>query len=656
MATSCLRCSADTPVGAASCPSCGGGGSVRLHTVERSPLQARLLQRLRAATSGEFEILREIGNGGMARVYLARELALGRQVAVKVLSPLFSEYPEIVRRFQHEARTAAQLSHPHIVPVFAVYQGSGLCFFTMPFVEGPSLREILNERGRVDLEEALEYLRQAAAALAYAHEHGVVHRDVKPENMLLERSTERLVLTDFGLAKALGGESLTVPGDMIGTPQYMAPEQCEGSGRVDGRSDQYSLALVAYEMLSGEYPFAGDGVRELLMKRLSVDPPPLRERRPDLPEHVSATIQRGMSRELNDRFPSIDVFLRSLMGTACETEPAPRRRGFSLLSGSLAGVARTNSAPPGTAGESQSALRMPAFVEPWKMWVLRGTVVVVAAASCYLAIAAMSGTRTGLEASAQPSTPALTFVDGEPDAGASDIGPIPPGDALESSGASELAGRDREDTPGPTADRVERVDAAVVAPRAARPIPPTAASSARQTRRVAREATGSTERGAGGAGQALQETAGDDATPVATERDDPPLPAVADAAAEEAGASRPGDGAATGATAPPEALLEAYRTALQDEDIEALQALHAGELPAAEARFLEKMFESAEQIQAGLRLLDVQIAGPKATIDVDFPLSYVLSKTKWSQQHTLKLRLSLQRVADVWKIDGASRR
>ncbi|MGD2153282.1 MAG: serine/threonine-protein kinase, partial [Gemmatimonadales bacterium] len=226
-----------------------------LGPAERRSIQEELLEHLRAVTSGEFEILGEIGHGGMARVYLALELALDRQVALKVLSPLFAEYPEIVKRFQHEARTAGQLNHPHIVPVFAVYQGDGLSFFTMPFVKGASFREIMHEAGPLELDPALEFLRQAASGLSYAHQHGVIHRDVKPENMMLEETTGRLVLTDFGLAKALGAESLTVPGDMIGTPHYMAPEQLEDDTQVDGRCDEYSLALVAYEMLAGEYPF-----------------------------------------------------------------------------------------------------------------------------------------------------------------------------------------------------------------------------------------------------------------------------------------------------------------------------------------------------------------------------------------------------------------
>ena len=336
MALSCTLCSAKLPFDGAPCPDCGTPGPAVeffLGSGERSPLSEELLDHLRAVTAGEFEILREIGHGGMARVYLAQEIALDRQVALKVLSPLFTEYPEIVKRFQHEARTAGQLSHPHIVPVFAVYQGDGLSFFTMPFVKGSSFRELIHNEGPLDVDEAIEFIRQAASGLAYAHEHGVVHRDVKPENIMLDEVTGRVVLTDFGLAKALGAEPLTLPGDMIGTPHYMAPEQCDGDKEVDGRCDQYALALVAYEMLAGEYPFDVDGFRELLHHQLNEDPEPLEDRRPEVPPHVAAAIHKALSKNMKDRFRTVDEFAWALAGEDAEKASSVVRRRASRMSG-----------------------------------------------------------------------------------------------------------------------------------------------------------------------------------------------------------------------------------------------------------------------------------------------------------------------------------
>lgn len=384
MANVCLSCAVSDPFDGSICPECGTEtpypGDGRITSPPPPHHSEELLRRLRSVTSGEFELLREIGHGGMARVFLAYEIALERQVAIKVLSPLFSEYPEIVRRFQHEARTAGQLSHPNIVSVYAVYQGDGLSFFTMPFIRGASLRQVLKQQGTVEPDRALDFVRQAAAGLAYAHEHGVIHRDVKPENMILEASTGRLALTDFGLAKAIGSESLTLPGDMIGTPHYMAPEQCEAQDRVDGRTDQYSLALVVYEMLAGEHPFASDGLRELLIKQLTETPAPLRERVPGIPRKVSDAIQIALSKDPENRFPGVDAFARALTGDA-----EPR-----LIS------VRHASPQPAAAGNTQTVWMRDSLMKLHRrrrirVWLGRASLTTAAALVGYLAVVAVGG-------------------------------------------------------------------------------------------------------------------------------------------------------------------------------------------------------------------------------------------------------------------------
>ncbi|MGD2215431.1 MAG: serine/threonine-protein kinase [Gemmatimonadales bacterium] len=285
-----------------------------------------LLDRLRTATAGEFKIIRELGRGGMGRVYLAHELALERRVALKVLPPYLSEQSEVVERFQREARTAGKLNHPNIVAVFQVSERGGLHFFTMPYVAGPSLRQILKQTPQLSVELCRRYLREAADALAFAHGRGVVHRDIKPENMLLEGSRDgRLLLTDFGIAKALGSATtLTRPGDMMGTPYFMSPEQCEGAELIDGRSDQYSLGLVAYEMLAGRFPFSSDSLAGIVYKHLHEYPQPLDEVRADIPADLCEVIERAIRKNPDERFPNMEAMLEAL-GRASPGKAAARR-------------------------------------------------------------------------------------------------------------------------------------------------------------------------------------------------------------------------------------------------------------------------------------------------------------------------------------------
>jgi serine/threonine protein kinase len=311
-----------------------------------------LLDRLRAATAGEFKIIRELGRGGMGRVYLAHELALDRRVALKVLPPYLSEHREVVERFQREARTAGKLNHPNIVAVFQVSERGDIHFFTMPYVAGPSLRQILKQTPQLSVELCRRYLREAADALAFAHGRGVVHRDIKPENMLLEGSRDgRLLLTDFGIAKALGTAStLTRPGDMMGTPYFMSPEQCEGAEQIDGRSDQYSLGLVAYEMLAGRFPFSSDSLAGIVYKHLHEYPEPLDNVRSDVPGNLVALIDRAIRKKPDERFPNMEAMLAELSASpgkpAVHVEPAagpPKQRRWIrapwLAAASLAALA-----------------------------------------------------------------------------------------------------------------------------------------------------------------------------------------------------------------------------------------------------------------------------------------------------------------------------
>src|ERR1043166_8739721 len=263
-----------------------------------------MIERLRAALADRYGIEREIGQGGMAVVFLARDLKHHRPVALKVLR---AELPASigVERFLREIQTAAGLNHPHILPLHDSGEAAGCLYYVMPYVEGESLRDRLSREKRLPLEEALLIGREVADALSYAHSQGIVHRDIKPENILL--SAGHAVVSDFGIARAMeaaGAERLTGTGLARGTPAYMSPEQATGESRLDARSDIYSLGCVLYEALSGEPPFAGPTVHAVLAKRLTEAAPGVRRLRAEVPVPVEQAIARALAREPADRFDS----------------------------------------------------------------------------------------------------------------------------------------------------------------------------------------------------------------------------------------------------------------------------------------------------------------------------------------------------------------
>ena len=278
------------------------------------------------ALSASYELDREIGRGGMGIVYRAKDKRLKRMVAVKVLPPEFGYRSEIKTRFLREAETAAQLNHPNIVPIYSVDESEGLVFFVMACVDGSTLARELHERGRMSADETRRIMREVTDALAYAHGRGVVHRDIKPDNILLDGETGRAMVTDFGIARAVqeGGDSrLTATGMAIGTPTYMSPEQAVGDKVIDGRSDLYSLGIVAYQMLAGEPPFVAANTPAMLMKHLSAQPTPI-DQRADVPPDLAATIMTLLAKEPDQRFPSATALLMTLDGdSAAPAMPRP---------------------------------------------------------------------------------------------------------------------------------------------------------------------------------------------------------------------------------------------------------------------------------------------------------------------------------------------
>ena len=276
-----------------------------------------LAQRLTQALGSSFTLEGEIGRGGMGVVYHARDERLKRQVAVKVLPPDLAFREEIRIRFMREAETAARLSHPHIVPIHSVGEGpEGLVYFVMAYVDGESLGARLKRRGRLPPDEARRILMETADALGAGHALGIIHRDVKPDNILLEGSRGRTVLTDFGIAKALtsttGPGTLTATGVAIGTPHYMSPEQAAGDREIDGRSDIYSLGVVGYQMLTGELPFSAPTVPGLFLKQITEQAPYLKDKAPTCPDDLAACVMRSLEKEPEARWPTADALRRAL--------------------------------------------------------------------------------------------------------------------------------------------------------------------------------------------------------------------------------------------------------------------------------------------------------------------------------------------------------
>jgi serine/threonine-protein kinase len=258
---------------------------------------------LEAKLHAQYRIVRLLGRGGMGSVYLARDLALDREVAIKVVKTE-SSAREIQDRLRREARTAARLSHPNIVPLHAFGDVEGLPYFVMGYVRGESLAMRLRRDGRLPEEEARRVLADLAEALDHAHRQGVVHRDVKPDNVLLDDESGRALLTDFGVAKALGrSETLTAAFSVVGTPSYMSPEQAAGRADIDGRSDIYALGVMAYAMLTGRLPFEGKTTADLLTKHLTQEPPPLRSLAPALSDSTVMAVERCLVKDPARRWP-----------------------------------------------------------------------------------------------------------------------------------------------------------------------------------------------------------------------------------------------------------------------------------------------------------------------------------------------------------------
>ena len=289
-------------------------------------------ERLREALAERSLVLeRALGRGGMATVYLARDLRHDRLVAVKVLRPEVSTGAE---RFVREIEVVSPLVHPHIVPLYDSGTVDGAPYYVMPYVEGDSLRQMLRRQGRLSVSESVRVAGEIGEALAFAHTHGIIHRDIKPENVLLQAG--HALVSDFGVARALGratetaadGDRLTEAGRVLGTAEYMSPEQASGDATLGAPSDVYSLGCVLYEMLTGQPPFTGSSAREILARRFRESPPDVREKRPEVPAGLGEVITRSLAPDPSHRYRSASEFLEALHAAAGDG-PEPRARRSS---------------------------------------------------------------------------------------------------------------------------------------------------------------------------------------------------------------------------------------------------------------------------------------------------------------------------------------
>jgi serine/threonine-protein kinase len=353
--------------------------------VQTSDSELRAL--VERALGAHYELDCEIGRGGMGIVYRAKDRRLKRVVAIKVLPPELAFRGEIKTRFLREAETAAQLNHPNIVDIYSVDESQSLVFFVMAYIPGDNLAKRLHERGAMPIEDTRRILRDVGDALAYAHERGVVHRDIKPDNILIDEGSGRPMVTDFDIARAVsdGDTRLTATGIAIGTPTYMSPEQAAGDREIDGRSDLYALGIVAYQMLTGRPPFEASSTPAMLVKHLSERPAPIEQRRADVPRDLARVVMTLLEKDPAARFSSASMMVKVLDGTALSARDslsmaAPADAGASYkfplpAPAPAAGPVASYSPSPlplanefGDRGSFTGSYRMPVTPEEQRRW------------------------------------------------------------------------------------------------------------------------------------------------------------------------------------------------------------------------------------------------------------------------------------------------
>ena len=588
-------------------------------------MSSSLQDQLQTALGQAYILERELGGGGMSRVFLSLETALGRKVVVKVLLPELAAGVN-VDRFRREIQLAAQLQHPHIVPLLSAGEAEGLPYFIMPFVMGESLRARMAREGELPVSETVRILRDIVSALAYAHARGVVHRDVKPDNVLLSGGVA--VVTDFGVAKAVsastdieGAGGLTSLGVALGTPMYMAPEQASASPQIDHRADLYALGVLTYEMLTGQPPFSGRSPQAVLAAHVVEEPTPVERRRPAVPPALATLVNECLAKRPADRPQSATEVLHALdaIGTP------------------------TGGTAPTTAVRVAPADREAAKPRRWLLFTAITTAVILVVAGALLLRPTADAPVTSLAGPppAQPA-PAPAVGDSAAPAAAEPAGPPAPAPPA----TEKPAGRVRR--------RAEGAGATRAAPAPAPPsVPPSAASDRFHPDSLPAPLADSSAHIRSVEPRADSAVAVAPAGPPARAPAAIPSPvpaAPAPAASAPAPALRPSSPPPAADIRPAiQGVVAEYAAAVESESLGNLRGVYPQMTP-AQARGWEQFFTLVRDVKAQLTVSSVQLTNGTAEAQVAGTYTYLNTSTQRGERQPVSFRATFRRDGDRWRI------